>query len=61
MSLSNVMKLNRRFCLKELIKLLEYIHSLRPKSQSSVKDKIWDAYLQSEQERQEVYQRLANS
>ena len=46
---------------EELINLLEYIQSLKTKSQSSLKDKIWEAYLESEEEREEVYQRLANS
>ena len=46
---------------EEQIKLLEYIHSLKTKSQSSLPSKIWEAYLESEQEREEVYQRLANS
>ena len=46
---------------EELINLLEYIQSLKIKSQYSLKDKIWEAYLESEQEREEVYQRLANS
>ena len=46
---------------EELVNLLEYIHSLKRQPKSSLKEKIWLAYLESEQEREEVYQRLANS
>lgn len=43
----------------DLIQVLDYIRTL--KATSTEAPEIWQAYLQSEQERQEVYRRLAQS
>jgi hypothetical protein len=43
-----------------LQKVLEFAKTLQV-SDSKLEDQIWQAYLASEQERREVYQRLANS
>lgn len=54
----------------ELVKVLEFVRSLRaaPKGQSlksnstqSEVNPVWQAYLESKREREEVYRRLANS
>ena len=54
----------------ELVKVLEFVRSLRaaPKGQSLKStltqpdtDPVWQAYLNSEREREEVYRRLASS
>lgn len=46
-----------------LQEVLEFISSLHPKVQSddSLDQEVWQAYLKSEKEREEVYRRLANS
>ncbi len=44
----------------EMKKVLEFVRSLKAQQESS-EDKIWQAYLNSEREREEVYRRLANS
>lgn len=44
-----------------LPKVLESIRQLRNSEQDNAKDRVWKAYLESEQENEEVYQRLANS
>lgn len=44
-----------------LQKVLEFVHSLKAKQPSHIDDRGWQAYLDSEQEREEVYRRLANS
>ncbi len=44
--------------LKEVI---EFIRSLKTNEQERLEEKAWQAYLNSERERQEVYRRLANS
>lgn len=43
--------------------VLEFIYGLHPKEQSddSLDQEVWQAYLKSEKEREEVYRRLANS
>lgn len=43
----------------DLIQVLDYIKTL--KATSTETTEIWQAYLQSEQERQAVYRRLAQS
>ncbi|XWK85729.1 MAG: DUF2281 domain-containing protein [Phormidium sp.] len=44
-----------------LVKVLEFIHSLRNHEEREIDEEVWQAYLKSEQEREEVYRRLANS
>ncbi|PZV07401.1 MAG: DUF2281 domain-containing protein [Leptolyngbya sp.] len=42
--------------------ILEYVRDLKAQqSESSVRKEVWDAYLASEREREEVYRRLADS
>lgn len=43
-----------------LVKVLEFIRSLR-NDKEEIEEEVWQAYLKSEQEREEVYRRLANS
>lgn len=45
----------------ELAKVLEFVRSLRSTSTQTESDPVWQAYLESEQEREEVYRRLASS
>ena len=45
----------------ELVKVLEFVRSLKTSSLQSEDNPIWQAYLESEREREEVYRRLANS
>jgi len=46
-----------------LSQVLAFVHSLKqkPDQHPVVEDELWQAYLDSEQEREEVYRRLANS
>ncbi|MEG3839481.1 DUF2281 domain-containing protein [Microcoleus sp. herbarium14] len=45
-----------------LLKLLEFLRSLKTEEeQEKLESKTWQAYLDSERERKEVYRRLANS
>ncbi|MBC6436386.1 DUF2281 domain-containing protein [Nostoc sp. HG1] len=45
-----------------LLKLLEFLRSLKTEEeQQKLEAKAWQAYLDSERERKEVYRRLANS
>jgi hypothetical protein len=45
-----------------LEELLEFVRSLQAKDAgASTDDEVWQAYLKSEQERREVYRRLAES
>ncbi|HLO51299.1 MAG TPA: DUF2281 domain-containing protein [Kamptonema sp.] len=44
-----------------LEEVLEFVRSLKAKPQPEVDPKVWQAYLDSEREREEVYRRLANS
>lgn len=44
-----------------LPKVLESIRQLSNSEQNKAKERVWKAYLESEQENEEVYQRLANS
>ncbi|MFB2891884.1 DUF2281 domain-containing protein [Aerosakkonemataceae cyanobacterium BLCC-F50] len=44
-----------------LVKVLEFIHSLQNGEEREIDEEVWQAYLKSEQEREEVYRRLANS
>ncbi|MGB7895469.1 MAG: DUF2281 domain-containing protein [Microcoleus sp.] len=46
-----------------LLKVLEFVRSLKTeeKEQQKLEAKAWQAYLDSERERKEVYRRLANS
>jgi uncharacterized protein YifE (UPF0438 family) len=45
-----------------LLKLLEFLRSLKTEEeQQKLESKAWQAYLDSERERKEVYHRLANS
>ena len=42
-------------------KILELIRSIKAEEESNIDDQVWQAYLDSEREREEVYRRLANS
>jgi hypothetical protein len=44
-----------------LLKVLEFVRSLKTEEQQKLEAKAWQVYLDSERERKEVYQRLANS
>ncbi len=44
-----------------LPKVLESIRQLKNSEQHNRSEYVWQAYLESEQENEEVYQRLANS
>ncbi|GFE71686.1 DUF2281 domain-containing protein [Chroococcus sp. FPU101] len=41
--------------------VLAYLRSLNNSQKGSDSEKVWQAYLDSEREREEVYRRLANS
>jgi hypothetical protein len=45
----------------KLSDVLAYLRSLNNPQKGSASSKIWQAYLDSEREREEVYRRLANS
>lgn len=42
-------------------KVLEFVKSLEPEPEQSLEAQVWQAYLDSEREREEVYRRLAKS
>ncbi len=42
----------------ELVKVLEFVQSLKSNSTQSEVNPVWQAYLASEREREEVYRRL---
>lgn len=44
-----------------LPKVLESIRQLKESEQNPTRTQVWQAYLESEQENEEVYRRLANS
>ena len=44
-----------------LHRVLEFVRSLKAEQQSNLENRVWQAYLDSEREREEVYRRLANS
>jgi len=44
-----------------LLKVLDFVRSLKTEEQQKLESKAWKAYLDSERERKEVYRRLANS
>ncbi|WP_414585077.1 hypothetical protein [Scytonema sp. PCC 10023] len=44
-----------------LHRVLEFVRSLKAEQQSNSENRVWQAYLDSEREREEVYRRLANS
>lgn len=45
-----------------LTEILEIVQSLKTKhSSNQVRQDVWEAYLESEREREEVYRRLADS
>ena len=44
-----------------LLKVLEFVRSLKTEELQTLESKTWQAYLDSERERKEVYRRLANS
>lgn len=44
-----------------LEEVLEFVRSLKAKQQPEIDPKVWQVYLDSEREREEVYRRLANS
>ena len=44
-----------------LAEVLTYVQGLNPGSNIASQDEVWQAYLESEKEREEVYHRLANS
>jgi hypothetical protein len=44
-----------------LPKVLESIIQLKDSEQENAQTQVWQVYLESEQENEEVYQRLANS
>ncbi|MEA5595579.1 DUF2281 domain-containing protein [Rivularia sp. UHCC 0363] len=45
----------------KLTELLDFIRSFRQDQASSHNSEVWNAYLDSEREREEVYRRLADS
>jgi len=45
-----------------LLEVLEFVRSIKnDEQQLNIDDRVWQAYLDSEREREEVYRRLANS
>jgi hypothetical protein len=44
-----------------LLKILEFVRDQKLNQTQSLQDQIWQAYLESEREREEVYRRLADS
>lgn len=42
-------------------KVLEYLRYLKTEEKQYSENKVWQAYLESEREREEVYRRLADS
>lgn len=44
-----------------LPEILEYVRDLKSKQPQTLQERIWQAYLESEHEREEVYRRLADS
>ncbi len=44
-----------------LSEILEYVRDRKEKQLQSLQERIWQAYLESEHERDEVYRRLADS
>jgi hypothetical protein len=44
-----------------LQEVLEFVRSLKAEQQSNLENRVWQVYLDSEREREEVYRRLANS
>ncbi len=42
-------------------KVLEYLRHLKTEEKQHSENKVWQAYLESEREREEVYRRLADS
>ena len=42
-------------------KVLEYVRNLKIEEKEISENKAWEAYLESEREREEVYRRLADS
>lgn len=44
-----------------LPRVLEFVRSLKNEQQLNIDERVWQAYLESERERKEVYRRLANS
>lgn len=44
-----------------LQEVLEFVRSLKAEQQSNLENRVWQVYLDSEREREEVYRRLVNS
>jgi hypothetical protein len=44
-----------------LLEILGYVKSLQPSVEAAQDSVVWQAYLKSKQNREEVYRRLANS
>ena len=44
-----------------LPEILDYVRNRQEKQSQSLQERIWQAYLESENERDEVYRRLADS
>ena len=44
-----------------LEEVLDFVRSLKAEAKPEIDPKVWQAYLDSEREREEVYRRLANS
>jgi hypothetical protein len=44
-----------------LQEVLEFVRSLKAEQQSNLENRVWQVYLDSEREREQVYRRLANS
>ena len=44
-----------------LEEVLDFVRSLKAEVKPEIDPKVWQAYLDSEREREEVYRRLANS
>lgn len=50
-----------RLSTEDLAEVLAYIQALNPGQNVASQDEVWQAYLESEKEREEVYRRLAVS
>ena len=42
-------------------KVPEYVRNMKTEEKENAENKVWEAYLDSEREREEVYRRLADS
>jgi hypothetical protein len=44
-----------------LVEILDVVQTLKAQRSDQIRQDVWDAYLASKQEREEVYRRLADS